>query len=636
MRKRFLAVLAASMLASVMPSFAASCVISADFSFTPPVEGVVTPMRIVAKKIASPTAAGQSGPSQSGAASAAPRRPACEEQGLSCAAIAAIQRNDIAEFNRLLPGIPDRYLVVAMNYARNRAAVPIVRRILDLRQQRLAQGKPDFKVLTPTDVFGLAFAWQRIADFDHASNAWKGKPTAADFLEVLRLYLAAGADPDSGTTKPAALNYLTRIPPSAESVEAVRLLLAKGASVDAAPDNTDGASPLVTAAGKGNLPVLDLLLQQRTFDQRVKDTALARAVEERHYTVGVRLADAGGKGTDVSRSIRLADLAHDRSPAAMELMKSLIKRGIDINATNGATDTALMVKVRQFDTDAVLMLLKAGASPNVQNYQGDTALHFAARVPQGLHQDVNDTRPPEVAFPGLNPALRRDMVRLLLQQGSDPNIANKEGYTPVMYTTGQDAESIDAMLAKGATVRVVGNYGVVNMKPLDIGPVSWALINRKPTLAAGLLSHGKRIAPADCGAVYYAAASGDARTLSLLLDLGADSSVSDATRNYSPMTAAAAAGRTEAVKLLADRQPNLADKPTPAGVGSAGGHGIPVLVPFGLVTPLMAAAGNGHEPVVKLLLERGARKNARDAQGRSAHDYALHGNHEAVARLLKP
>lgn len=52
------------------------------------------------------------------------------------------------------------------------------------------------------------------------------------------------------------------------------------------------------------------------------------------------------------------------------------------------------------------------------------------------------------------------------------------------------------------------------------------------------------------------------------------------------------------------------------------------------VTPLMVAASAGHHAVVELLLERGSNPSRRDAQGRSAAEYARMAGHAHLAVRL--
>ncbi|PVH70389.1 hypothetical protein DL98DRAFT_389862, partial [Cadophora sp. DSE1049] len=51
-------------------------------------------------------------------------------------------------------------------------------------------------------------------------------------------------------------------------------------------------------------------------------------------------------------------------------------------------------------------------------------------------------------------------------------------------------------------------------------------------------------------------------------------------------------------------------------------------------TLLSWAAGNGHEAVVKLLLESGAEVDCKDKDGRTSLSWAAGSGHEAVVKLL--
>jgi uncharacterized protein len=53
------------------------------------------------------------------------------------------------------------------------------------------------------------------------------------------------------------------------------------------------------------------------------------------------------------------------------------------------------------------------------------------------------------------------------------------------------------------------------------------------------------------------------------------------------------------------------------------------------LTALMFAAYFGHEAAARLLLDKGAQPNLKDATGASAADWASTGSHEATATLLQ-
>lgn len=49
----------------------------------------------------------------------------------------------------------------------------------------------------------------------------------------------------------------------------------------------------------------------------------------------------------------------------------------------------------------------------------------------------------------------------------------------------------------------------------------------------------------------------------------------------------------------------------------------------------MRAAWNGHQEVVRLLIDAGAPLSESDGTGKSALDYAVQGGHGEIARVLR-
>ena len=89
-----------------------------------------------------------------------------------------------------------------------------------------------------------------------------------------------------------------------------------------------------------------------------------------------------------------------------ELVKEIIKAGADVNALNNRKLTALMFAP---SASAAEILIKAGASPNVKDYDGITPLHKAAR------------------------SGNIKLLKVLLNAKADINAADNQGKTPLMY-----------------------------------------------------------------------------------------------------------------------------------------------------------------------------------------------------------
>ncbi len=127
--------------------------------------------------------------------------------------------------------------------------------------------------------------------------------------------------------------------------------------------------------------------------------------------------------------------------------------------------------------------------------------------------------------------------------------------------------------------------------------------------------HGPQHAPRSW--VVGAAAAGDIRLLEHLLTAGADPDV-QAPNGQSALGAAAAAGQTATARLLIARGAHLEGRSR-----------------LTLDTPLTEAAQMNQVDMVRLLLDRGADVNARDAMGRSALDWARENSNADIVQLIQ-
>jgi ankyrin repeat protein len=158
---------------------------------------------------------------------------------------------------------------------------------------------------------------------------------------------------------------------------AVQTLLSNGADVNRA-DNS-GWTPLMFAAEHGHLPAVEALRRASgiEIDAKSDDGATALLV-----------AAAFGKG---------------------EVVKELIKMGADVNVADKKGLTPLMYAVRYCDLPTVQALLHASRTRiDVRSDDGATALLLAASYG------------------------RADVVELLIGMGADLNIADKAGWKPLM------------------------------------------------------------------------------------------------------------------------------------------------------------------------------------------------------------
>jgi len=149
-------------------------------------------------------------------------------------------------------------------------------------------------------------------------------------------------------------------------------------------------------------------------------------------------------------------------------------------------------------------------------------------------------------------------------------------------------------------------------------------------------------------ALIAAAENGDAESVRLLLDAGADM---NATNNDgdTALILAAVQGHAEIVRLLLDRGANVeatdSDGYTAFIVAAASSHAeiVRLLLDRGADinatnhdgnTSLIEAAQNGYADIVRLLLDRGANVEATDNDGHTALRYAAQIGHAEIVRLI--
>ena len=125
--------------------------------------------------------------------------------------------------------------------------------------------------------------------------------------------------------------------------------------------------------------------------------------------------------------------------------------------------TPLLAATIRGHEQAVTLLLDHGADPNVAA-AGYSALHWAAGSsestltgPFGIQAESGEWS----VLGGLRGETKRAIVKALLAHGADPNVADEEASTPVMFAAQHGhAEIIRRLLDAGADLGARGDHGL--------------------------------------------------------------------------------------------------------------------------------------------------------------------------------
>ena len=289
-------------------------------------------------------------------------------------------------------------------------------------------------------------------------------------------------------------------------------------------------------------------------------------------------------------------------------------------------DCPLHACARRGCTEVVKLLLANGADPNLAKDNGATPLHVAA---ENGHQAV---------------------VGLLLGRQADPNLAFSDGVTPLSIAAQNGYQVVvELLLANGVDPNRASDDGAT---PLYVAAhnghqaVVELLLDRQANPNLTRRSDGAT-------ALYVAARNGHQAVVELLLDRQANPNLTRRSDGATPLYVAARNGHQAVVKLLLDRQvnPNLtrrSDGATPLYVAAQNGHQAVVELLLVLAngadpnlakdtgtTPLYTAAFRGHQAIVELLLANGADPNlTHRSDGATPLYVAAQNGHQAVVELL--
>jgi ankyrin repeat protein len=437
---------------------------------------------------------------------------------------------------------------------------------------------------------------------------------------------------------------------------------------------------LIDAVKAGNVEgVRALLRQQVDVNAREADgtTALHWAVRSDAVDIALSLIRAGA-APDTTNRYGVSPLILAATNGNALVIEALMKAGADPNHAMPEGQTVLMAAARTGKVAAVRALLRGGADPNVHERRlGETALMWAAAenhgeaaaalVEQGA--DVNATSNP-ADFPrfsfgdgivALMMTLPRghwtpmmyaarqgavEAIRVLVAVGADPNLTDPEGTTALMLAINNAHYDVATLLAERADPNVAdvtgmtALYAAVNMNTLGDLPGRPA---PRPTgrmtavdVARTLLAHGanpnarldkpilQRQHSAGDGALgegatpfLRAAKSGDVAMMRVLREHGADPALTTGNQTTAVIFAAGPASGG-----LGGSFP-VSDADKIAAIQFSVEQGVDINAADGTGQTAMHIAARQSSPtIVAALVDRGARVDVKDKQGRTPIDVA--------------
>jgi uncharacterized protein len=450
----------------------------------------------------------------------------------------------------------------------------------------------------------------------------------------------------------------------ARDISALRSLLREGASVGA--PGRDGHAALHWATHYGDLEAVRLLLAagaDATAATPVGATPLYLATAGGHVAVMTLLLDAGAdpNAPDWTGEPILTTAARTGVPDAVRL---LLDRGAAIEATDAAYhQTALMVAVREHHPAVVRLLVERGANVETQTRVGQTPRWTLPNSVPGFSHGVGIVRGglPErgsrAPIPGgMTPLLyaardgRLESVRILVDAGADLERTDANGITPLLSAiTNNHVPVAHYLIARGADIHAVDWYGrtplwgAVETRNMDVDNATFVnSIDREPFvgLIRELLERGadpdvrtKEVPPIRrtflraTGSLSWvdftgqtpfltAALAGDVTVMRLLLAHGADPHIATFAGTTALMAAAG-------VNWVYDQTYDEGPEALLEAVQLCWELGLDVNAVNSMgIRAVHGAANRGSDDIIGFLVEKGARLDVADNEGRTPLTWA--------------
>ncbi len=276
----------------------------------------------------------------------------------------------------------------------------------------------------------------------------------------------------------------------------------------------------------------------------------------------------------------------------VEAVRSLLKQRADVNARQGDGATALHWAVHRNDDTVLDLLLRAGAKPDLADDTGATPLYLAClnRSAKTIERLLQARANPNAALVTGETVLMTCArtgeaagVRALVARGANVNVKEPgHDQTALMWAAAQShPDAVDALLKGGADVRVRSRSYTQT-------------VTSEVTQRAGREELNYSVQRGGSTPLLFAARSGDAESVKLLVEAGAD--VNDTLADgASALVIAAHSGHTRAATVLLEKgaDPNAAD------IGYTALHAAILRSDLDLVKTLLAHKANPNAQITK-------------------------------------
>lgn len=209
----------------------------------------------------------------------------------------------------------------------------------------------------------------------------------------------------------------------------INLIIAMGALGFTNVVNAKDEYPLHMAAANDDIQLIKHILSQKTLiDARDEtgSTALMVATRAKNIHAAHMLIEAGA---DVNAKDNIQDSPYLYAGAQgyLKILRMTLMHGADLKSTNRYGGTALIPAAERGHVETVRTLIAAGVNINHVNNLGWTALLEAIILGNGKSN-------------------YQQIVALLLKAGANPNLADKDGITPLQHARTRGYREIEKLL----------------------------------------------------------------------------------------------------------------------------------------------------------------------------------------------